>query len=63
VSHYALVNAQLGYQTAGWSLMLWGRNLTDVHYGVRGFYFGNEPDRGWVPVAYVYATAIRASLA
>jgi len=40
---YELVNARVGYDTDRWSLQLWGRNLLDRDYAVRGFYFGNEP--------------------
>ncbi len=50
---YATVNAKIGYEAAHWALYLWGRNLTDEHYGVRGFYFGNEPDLDWAPKQYV----------
>jgi outer membrane receptor protein involved in Fe transport len=40
---YELVNARVGYDAGRWSLQLWGRNLFDREYAVRGFYFGNEP--------------------
>jgi outer membrane receptor protein involved in Fe transport len=40
---YELFHARLGYETERWSLQLWGRNLFDKEYAVRGFYFGNEP--------------------
>ena len=40
---YALVHARVGYEGANWQAYLWGRNLTDERYAVRGFYFGNEP--------------------
>ena len=40
---YALVNATVGYETTKWSIRLWGRNLSDEDYFVRGFYFGNDP--------------------
>ena len=40
---YELVNARVGYDADRWSLQLWGRNLLDREYAVRGFYFGNEP--------------------
>ena len=40
---YELVNARVGYDAERWSLQLWGRNLLDRKYAVRGFYFGNEP--------------------
>jgi outer membrane receptor protein involved in Fe transport len=40
---YELINARVGYDAGRWSLQLWGRNLLDREYAVRGFYFGNEP--------------------
>jgi iron complex outermembrane receptor protein len=40
---YDLVNARIGYESGGWALQLWARNLFDEDYTVRGFYFGNEP--------------------
>jgi outer membrane receptor protein involved in Fe transport len=48
-----VVDAKLGYEGYGWSVVVWGRNLTDERYGVRGFTFGNEPDLGWAPKLYV----------
>jgi outer membrane receptor protein involved in Fe transport len=42
-SAYELFNARIGYEAERWSLQLWGRNLFDKNYAVRGFYFGNEP--------------------
>ncbi len=42
-SAYGLVNAKLGWDTERWELYLWGRNLLDKNYTVRGFYFGDEP--------------------
>ncbi|QDF75544.1 MULTISPECIES: TonB-dependent receptor [Shewanella] len=50
---YTLFNARLGYETETWSAYLWGRNLLDEKYGVRGFYFGNEPDNGWADKQYI----------
>ncbi|WP_445945801.1 TonB-dependent receptor [Shewanella sp.] len=50
---YAIVNARVGYETQTWSAYLWGRNLFDEDYGVRGFYFGNEPDLDWTPKQYI----------
>lgn len=46
---YELWNASLGYESAHWQLKLWGRNLTDEDYAVRGFYFGNDPRTGYEP--------------
>ncbi len=40
---YGLVNGKLGWEGARWSAYLWGRNLFDRNYTVRGFYFGDEP--------------------
>ena len=40
---YALVNARLGMEQPRWSLALWGRNLLNKDYAVRGFYFGVVP--------------------
>ena len=40
---YSLWNGSIGYRSTGWSLRIWGRNLLDKRYAVRGFYFGLEP--------------------
>ena len=40
---YVLTNLQLGYQAERWSATLWGRNVFNQTYAIRGFYFGNEP--------------------
>jgi iron complex outermembrane receptor protein len=40
---YVLTNLQFGYQAQRWSAMLWGRNVFNQTYAVRGFNFGNEP--------------------
>jgi len=40
---YSLTNLKLGYEGANWAVYLWGRNVFDEDYVVRGFYFGNEP--------------------
>lgn len=40
---YALLHARAGWEGENWVVQLWARNLTDRHYAVRGFYFGNEP--------------------
>lgn len=44
---YELFNASVGYEAQNWSVKLWGRNLTDEEYAVRGFYFGNDPRTGY----------------
>jgi len=40
---YELLNARVGFEAERWSVQIWGRNLFDREYAVRGFYFGNEP--------------------
>ncbi len=40
---YGLVNSRIGWESARWSVSLWGRNLLNRDYPVRGFYFGLEP--------------------
>ncbi|WP_372870394.1 TonB-dependent receptor [Shewanella sp.] len=50
---YSVLNARAGYEGDSWSVYLWGRNLLDEQYGVRGFYFGNEPDNGWADKQYI----------
>ena len=49
---YELWNAAIGYEWESWELRLWGRNLADETYTIRGFYFPNDPrdsytERGW----------------
>jgi outer membrane receptor protein involved in Fe transport len=40
---YELVHAAIGYEADAWAVRLWGRNITDEDYFVRGYYFGNDP--------------------
>jgi outer membrane receptor protein involved in Fe transport len=42
-SPYGLLHAKLGWESARWQAYLWGRNLLNKDYPVRGFYFGLEP--------------------
>ena len=51
--NYLLTNARIGYEAKQWSVYVWGRNLTDAQYGVRGFNFANEPNLDWTPQQYV----------
>ena len=49
---FELINLVIGYEAPNWHVRLWGRNLTDEQYGVRGFYFPNDPRKlfpfeGW----------------
>ena len=38
-----IVNARAGWQGAGWSAVLYGKNLFNANAVQRGFFFGNEP--------------------
>lgn len=40
---YQLLHAKIGYQADSWAVYLWGRNLLDEKFSVRGFYFALEP--------------------
>jgi len=40
---YTLTSIKVGRDWEHWSASLWGRNVFDTRYFVRGFYFGNEP--------------------
>ena len=50
---YALTNASLEYRTGDWTMTLWGRNLFDKEYATRGFFFGNNPAKGYVDENYI----------
>ena len=47
-----LVNASLKYIGDSIDITLWARNITDEDYGVRGFYFGNDPRNGYTSTKY-----------
>ena len=50
---YTLYNASLGFESEQWKVTLWGRNLTDKDYYVRGFgSFGNDPRNFYVTEPY-----------
>jgi iron complex outermembrane recepter protein len=42
-SPYGLLNGKIGWQTRRYEVYLWGRNLFNKDYTVRGFYFGDQP--------------------
>ncbi|MFC0445608.1 TonB-dependent receptor [Pseudidiomarina halophila] len=48
----AVLHASLKWQAEDWQVTLWARNLTDEDYGIRGFYFGNDPRLEYVPQTY-----------
>jgi len=49
---YALWHASIDWQFDKWLVSLWGRNLGDKGYSVRGFYFGNDPRDAYTPKGY-----------
>ena len=44
---YDIFHASLTWDWRDFSFSLWGRNLTDEDYFVRGFFFGNDPRDGY----------------
>ncbi|MEM6543959.1 MAG: TonB-dependent receptor, partial [Pseudomonadota bacterium] len=51
---YSLWHSRISYQSKAWELALWGRNLFDKDYFVRGFgSFGNDPRNGYITEEYV----------
>ncbi|MBT4522881.1 MAG: TonB-dependent receptor [Halieaceae bacterium] len=52
-SAYEILHMRIGYDTSQWSFALWGRNLTDEDYYVRGFgSFGNDPRKQYITEPY-----------
>ena len=49
---YALLNASLRFVRNNLELRLWGRNLMDEDYFVRGYYFGNDPRDDYAAKGY-----------
>ncbi|MCH9739216.1 MAG: TonB-dependent receptor [Epsilonproteobacteria bacterium] len=50
---YKLINSSLEYTNDNWTATLWGRNLADADYQVRGFgSFGNNPGNGYITETY-----------
>ena len=49
---YETLHLSAGYRNERLEITAWGRNLTDVDYEVRGFYFGNNPLKDWINEAY-----------
>ena len=50
---YELINATLSYSQDAWSVWIWGTNLLDEDYYVRGFEsFGNDPRNGYTTEPY-----------
>jgi iron complex outermembrane receptor protein len=51
-ANFNLINMAVGYQGDDWDMTLWGRNVFDEGYGVRGFFFGNDPRDGYEAKTY-----------
>ena len=49
---YEALHLSIGYRGERLEVTAWGRNLADADYEVRGFYFGNNPLKGWVNEPY-----------
>ena len=57
---YNLINSSLTVLDGKWTATLWGRNLADADYQVRGFgSFGNNPGNGYVTETYTQQGAPR----
>lgn len=56
---YALLNASLTYEATAWEASLWGRNLGDKDYFVRGFSFPNDPRDGYTRTRWTQLGAPR----
>ncbi len=60
--NFTLYNASLSYEIRGWKLTLWGRNLTNEDYHVRGFgSFGNDPRKDYATEPYYQSGEPRVS--
>jgi iron complex outermembrane recepter protein len=49
---YSLMHVKAGYESDRWAVYLYGRNVFDEDYVVRGFFFANEPPQ-WQDKRYV----------
>ena len=48
----ALLNSNVSYHRDRLTVSLWGRNLGNEDYQVRGFYWANNPNNGWINESY-----------
>ncbi len=50
---YDIVNASADYRhNKNWKVSIWAKNLLDKDYATRGFFFGNNPAKGYIAEAY-----------
>ena len=56
---YSLLNGALSYSAGAWDLSLWGRNLADKDYFLRGFSFPNDPRDGYTSTRWTQLGAPR----
>jgi outer membrane receptor protein involved in Fe transport len=50
---YDIVNASADYRhNKNWKVSIWAKNLFDKDYATRGFFFGNNPAKGYIAEAY-----------
>lgn len=49
---YTLLHANVTYSYQDLTFSLWGRNLTNEDYEVRGFYWANNPNNNWINESY-----------
>lgn len=49
---YDLLNLRIGYRKDYYEVAFWGRNLSNVNYQTRGFFFGNDPRNGYTSQLY-----------
>lgn len=53
-TQYNLLNANLAYKNGRYNISLWGRNLLNKDYTIRGFgSFGNDPRKNYITEPYV----------
>ena len=59
---YALLNSSLEYTNGSFTASIWGRNLSDETYYVRGFgSFGNNPSKSYKTELYTQLGAPRTA--
>jgi iron complex outermembrane recepter protein len=49
---FTVMNTSFVYHGDNFDVTYWARNLASEYYGVRGFYFGNDPAKGYEATLY-----------